>query len=148
MRGLPGLWRFSRAVVHGDGTVFQAIGEARFEPWSREGVAAGATPGARVGISTPLRWREKGELRQRDGEYASSFERELRLVPRGDSWWVQFADGRDFHPVQDGAFLHECGRDTYSGNLDLRADGSFQLTWTVRGPEKSYRMVTEYRRAD
>lgn len=144
MRGLPGLWRFSRAVVHGDGAVFQAIGEARFEPWSRE-VVAGA---AEREVAPPLRWRERGELRQRDGEYASSFERELRLVPRGDSWWVQFADGRDFHPVQDGAFLHECGRDTYSGNLELRADGSFQLTWTVRGPEKSYRMVTKYRRAD
>ena len=170
VRGLPGVWAFTRVVTHEDGTVFpavfpavfEAVGEARFEPgavYAGEGadiagvelagggLAGGGLAGAQDG-ARPLRWRESGELREHGGGYATSFERELRLVPRGDTWWVQFADGRDFHPVLHGDFLHECGRDTYSGNLEIRPDSSFRLTWHVSGPAKRYHMVTEYRRAD
>lgn len=61
---------------------------------------------------------------------------------------VFFPDGRFFHqvPAAGGPAEHWCDPDHYA--VDYAFDGwpEFRATWSVKGPRKSYRMVSVYRR--
>lgn len=61
---------------------------------------------------------------------------------------VYFDDGRFFHqvPAQGGEADHWCDPDHYDVVYDFAAWPRFSAVWVVRGPRKSYRMVSEFRR--
>ncbi|QEW20159.1 hypothetical protein LA6_002353 [Marinibacterium anthonyi] len=61
---------------------------------------------------------------------------------------VHFDDGRFFHqvPPEGGRTGHWCDPDQYDVEYDFADWPAFTTTWQVRGPRKSYRMTTGYRR--
>lgn len=125
---LLGRWMLQRAVAdHRSGSTGSATGVAEFVV-DQAGVACEETG--------DLYWA--GQRRH--------FRRGLLLRPEpGEGWWVQFPDGRRFHPWTEGNFSHFCGADRYAGRLS-RPRGGWQLRWAVLGPLKDYVMVTDYRR--
>jgi hypothetical protein len=97
------------------------------------------------GDADGLRWEESGVLRWAGGEHPVT--RTYLLRERGDGWWVQFEDGRDFHPWRPGAVVtHPCRADVYRGLV--RVDGArIRTCWDVRGPGKEQRLVTRLYRS-
>ncbi|HEY6748371.1 MAG TPA: DUF6314 family protein [Mycobacteriales bacterium] len=87
-----------------------------------------------------LRWDERGTLRWAGVERPVT--RTYLLRERADGWWVDFPDGRPFHPWRPGApVTHPCRADVYSGLV--RVDGDrIRTVWDVRGPAKDQRLVT------
>jgi hypothetical protein len=90
-----------------------------------------------------LRWVESGEVRF--GAHAGPAGRTLAVVPAGDGWAVQFADGRPFHPLDldGGAVEHLCGADRYAGRYRLDGD-TLDVRWHVTGPDKDLEIETTY----
>ena len=74
-----------------------------------------------------------------------------------DGWWVEFSDGRPFHPWAVGeAVTHPCAPDTYVGRIDAAGAGlgapegagveRWTVEWRATGPEKDYVMHTGHSR--
>lgn len=131
-RRLIGAWRFDRTLTD------LATG--------RHGIATGT-----LSITEPdglgLCWYEQGELSWAGTTVPVT--RELRIVPTPSAgeWQVTFADGRPFHPWQPGAVVeHLCGDDEYRGRIDLRGEDEFRVEWTVSGPNKQHRYLTDCHR--
>lgn len=61
---------------------------------------------------------------------------------------VYFEDGRFFHqvPAEGGGAGHWCDPDQYEGMYDFSDWPGFRVIWTVTGPRKDYRSVSEYSR--
>lgn len=95
-----------------------------------------------------LSWEETGRLRV--GRHHGSFSRTYRLAGTAEGWWVQFADGRPFHPWVLGEELrHDCRADRYIGRIQLaEVDRRLVMTtdWAVTGPHKDQRISTVFRR--
>lgn len=92
-----------------------------------------------------LRWDERGELVW--GGVGRPVRRGYLLRERADGWWVEFEDGRDFHPWRPGAVVtHPCRADVYTGLVTVDGD-RVRTLWDVRGPGKDQRLVTRLYRS-
>lgn len=92
-----------------------------------------------------LRWEERGTLTWAGADHP--VRRVYLLRERGDGWWVEFEDGREFHPWRPGAVVsHPCRADVYSGLIDVDGD-RIRTCWDVRGPGKEQRLVTRLYRS-
>jgi hypothetical protein len=92
-----------------------------------------------------LRWEESGTLVW--GGVGRPVRRTYLLRERGDGWWVEFADGRPFHPWRPGvAVTHPCRADVYTGLVTVDGD-RIRTVWDVRGPGKEQRLVTRLYRS-
>lgn len=81
-------------------------------------------------------WSETGTMVRGDGSRIP-VSRELLVEERAEGWMVLFADGREFHPWAPGTqVVHPCGSDLYDGLIDVPGNGSWHVTWHVRGPQK------------
>ncbi|GAB6986027.1 DUF6314 family protein [Nocardioides pyridinolyticus] len=94
-----------------------------------------------------VRWSEEGTMTW--GDRSVPVSRTLYAVLVDDAWWVEFSDGRPFHPWGvDERVTHPCAPDTYVGLIEVggRRDGEPVERWTVEwratGPEKDYVMRT------
>lgn len=135
LAALDGAWRFDRRIDD-------------LASMSGTAVFAADEPGR-------LTYREAGQLRLADGQ---SFQAERRYLfrARADGFAVFFAEAppRLFHDVVlterqriwSGEATHLCGADEYRSRYEFRPDGTFSIHHAVRGPRKSYRMETSYRR--
>ncbi len=91
-----------------------------------------------------LRWEESGTLRWTGVERAVT--RTYLVREHADGWWVEFDDGRLFHPWRPGApVTHPCQADVYTGLVTVDAD-RVRTLWDVRGPGKEQRLVTRLTR--
>ena len=132
-RWLCGAWAVSRVINDGAGR-FQ--GRARFTP----------DPEA----PDTIVWREQGRLRL--GAHDGPAQRTLRIEPAGGGeWWVRFADGRPFHPLDLTAghcdATHFCGPDVYHGRYEIEDGDRFTVTWRITGPRKDDVIASVYDRA-
>jgi uncharacterized protein DUF6314 len=129
MRELVGRWSLARRVAD------RCAG--------RQGTVRGELVIAADGAG--LRWEERGVLRWGGVEYPVS--RAYLLRERGDGWWVEFVDGRPFHPWRPGvAVTHPCRADVYTGLVTVDGD-RVRTLWDVRGPAKAQRLVTRLYRS-
>jgi hypothetical protein len=91
-----------------------------------------------------LRWHERGTLRWAGVDRPVT--RTYRLREHADGWWVEFADGRPFHPWRPGERVtHPCRADVYCGLVTVDGD-TVRTLWDVRGPAKDQRLVTRLTR--
>ena len=87
-----------------------------------------------------VRWSEEGTMSW--GGRSVPVSRTLYAVMVGDAWWVEFSDGRPFHPWQVGERVtHPCAPDTYVGLIEVEAE-RWTVEWRATGPEKDYVMHT------
>ena len=92
-----------------------------------------------------LRWVERGSLVW--GGVGRAVSRAYLLRERADGWWVEFVDGREFHPWRPGAVVtHPCRADVYTGLVTVDGD-RVRTLWDVRGPGKDQRLVTRFYRS-
>ena len=92
-----------------------------------------------------VRWTEAGTMTW--AGHTVPVSRTLYVVRGDDGWWVHFEDGRPFHPWAVGHQVdHPCAPDHYSGLIETEGEpvASWKVTWDAVGPEKDYRMVTDY----
>lgn len=90
-----------------------------------------------------VRWGEEGTMTWA-GHEVPVF-RTLFVVGSGDAWFVEFEDGRPFHPWAVGERVrHLCAPDLYTGLVRLDQDPVERWTveWRATGPEKDYVMTT------
>ncbi len=94
-----------------------------------------------------LLYHERGMLRFAGGAPVLA-ERSYQWSFQDDEVFVAYADGTPFHcfarvgaPV---ATPHLCGEDMYRGLYSFVRFPQWQVTWTVKGPRKNYRSVTQY----
>jgi hypothetical protein len=91
-----------------------------------------------------LRWQEQGTLTWAEADRPVS--RTYLLREHGDGWWVEFADGRPFHPWRPGTpVTHPCRADVYTGLVTVDGD-RIRTLWDVRGPARDQRLVTRFAR--
>jgi len=123
-----GAWHLDRQIHHDDGTTAQFQGTAS---WVPEGDA--------------LLYHERGQL-QIAGQVPLTSEQRYRWYP---DLRVTFDDGRAFHtvPATGGETAHWCDPDQYDVTYDFTNWPAFRVTWNVKGPRKSYRMISAYTRA-
>ena len=109
---------------------------------------------ATLALESPgrVRWSEEGTMTW--GGRSVPVSRTLYAVLVDDAWWVEFSDGRPFHPWGVGERVtHPCAPDTYVGLIEVGVgldgtlpDGKEVERWTVEwratGPEKDYVMHT------
>jgi hypothetical protein len=66
---------------------------------------------------------------------------------------VCFLDGRTLHALhlgegqRESSDVHHCVADVYTGHYRFALPNRFEITMTVRGPQKSYTIGTVYTRA-
>ena len=102
--------------------------------------AAGGS--ATLALESPdrVRWSETGTMTW--GDHVVEVERTLFVVRRGGEWFVEFSDGRPFHPWAVGRPVeHPCAADHYVGLIEVGEDG-WTVEWRATGPEKDYVMTT------
>lgn len=72
--------------------------------------------------------------------------------PDANAIAVLFEDGRPFHRIVLGGSQsrdsHDCAPDRYDGQYDFSRWPDWQARWAVRGPRKTYVMVTRLRPAE
>jgi uncharacterized protein DUF6314 len=109
----------------------------------RQGTVSGVLTVSADGAG--LRWDERGTFTWGGVERPVTRAYLLREWP--DGWWVEFTDGRPFHPWRPGAVVtHPCRADVYTGLVTV--DGARMRTcWDVRGPGKEQRLVTRFYRS-
>jgi hypothetical protein len=94
---------------------------------------------------TSLTWVESGVLDT--GGQQVSFRRHLTLAATAAAtWWVNFSDGRPFHPfVLDQELRHHCGQDLYLGRITRpTARTTWKTVWHAHGPRKDFTSTTIY----
>ena len=92
-----------------------------------------------------LRWHESGEMTWAGRTFPAT--RTLRASCRGKEWWLDFADGRPFHPWRPGEWVtHPCAADTYRGRVEIGNEDRWRITWEVTGPAKDQLLITRLRR--
>lgn len=64
--------------------------------------------------------------------------------------FVAYDDGAPFHSfslaADHAATPHLCGDDLYTGTYSFVGFPDWQVTWSVKGPRKDYRSITQYTR--
>ncbi|MEO0957096.1 MAG: DUF6314 family protein [Pseudomonadota bacterium] len=129
-RYFRGGWSMRRIIEDVvDGVIGEFWGEAQFEP-DDEGLLC----------------REEGVLRFR-GQDLHADRGSLWRFPSPGEVEVRYLDGRPFHsfPLARPTAEHLCGDDIYQVHYTFGA-GAWSSVWSVSGPNKSYRMMTDYRR--
>ncbi|MEL6682144.1 MAG: DUF6314 family protein [Pseudomonadota bacterium] len=100
-------------------------------------------------IDGGLRYAEQGVLVFAGGAPIKA-ERSYLWHFEADEVHVAHADGAPFHSFMLGgdpeATPHHCGEDLYRGIYSFVRFPDWQVTWTVKGPRKNYRSVTQYTR--
>lgn len=92
-----------------------------------------------------IAWHEEGTLRWNGSRTPISRDYQLRHTDEG--WWMEFADGRAFHPWRPGHWVsHPCAADVYDGLVSITGPDSWRTLWDVRGPDKSQRIITRLTR--
>ncbi|MBZ5739197.1 DUF6314 family protein [Nocardioides mangrovi] len=93
-----------------------------------------------------VRWSEEGTMTWAGRSVPVSRTLHVVRTGAGDTGWeVRFSDGRLFHPWSVGAEVdHPCAPDHYRGRVETEGDpvDRWTVTWTARGPQKDYTMVT------
>ncbi|MEX0371191.1 MAG: DUF6314 family protein [Tateyamaria sp.] len=122
-----GVWRIDRTIEHTQAPTARFEGEATWHP-----------------VADGYDYRESGVLTV-PGSAPMHAERRYHWA---NDFSVFFDDGRFFHkvPASGGQAVHWCDPDTYTVDYDFALWPEFQVIWTVRGPKKSYRMVSRYAR--
>ncbi|MEM6355918.1 MAG: DUF6314 family protein [Pseudomonadota bacterium] len=129
-RYFRGGWSMRRIIEDVvDGVIGEFWGEAQFEP-DDEGLLC----------------REEGVLRFR-GQDLHADRGSLWRFPSPGEVEVRYLDGRPFHsfPLARPTAEHLCGDDIYQVHYTF-GGGAWSSVWSVSGPNKSYRMMTDYRR--
>ena len=91
-----------------------------------------------------VRWSETGTMTW--GDRAVEVGRTLFVVRTAEQWWVEFSDGRPFHPWAVGRPVeHPCTPDHYVGLIEVDGAG-WTVEWRATGPEKDYVMTTVHSR--
>lgn len=138
---LQGSWTLRRRVAdRSTGLVGTVAGELRITveaghvAWTETGRFEWTHPGPVPGQWLPRR--------------SAPIRRELRLAPVDGQWWMQFADGRAFHPWRPGRPVdHPCAADHYRGLVQIDLDGrGMRTVWDVTGPTKEQRLITRLTR--
>lgn len=126
-----GLWQLVRRIEQDDAPDADLRGTATLHP-------------NEAGMS----YREAGRLRVGDQPPINAERRYIWRSRPGGVIEVLFEDGRPFHRIDpdDPQDRHWCDPDMYAVSYDFSAWPDWSSTWQVRGPRKSYRMVSEYRR--
>jgi hypothetical protein len=74
-----------------------------------------------------------------------TFSRAYRMRRVNDDWWVNFADGRPFHPWRPTDWVdHPCRGDVYRGLVTFAGPDAWQTEWQLRGPSKEQRITTQF----
>lgn len=122
-----GTWRIERDIIPAQGAPARFEGEGVWR-WEGADLAYAESGMLRVAGATPMR----AERRYR---WAADMA-------------VYFEDGRFFHnvPTTGGRALHFCDPDTYVVDYYFARWPVFEVTWTVKGPRKSYRMTSLFTR--
>lgn len=140
-RELLGTWTLRRRVVdrvtglvgtvHGTLEISQSAGSLL---WAEAGRFVWRMPAPGAGHWEPVR--------------SAEVSRSLRLAPADGQWWMQFADGRPFHPWRPGQEVeHPCGADLYRGGVATdRGSTRMRTIWDVSGPDTDQRLVTRLTR--
>ncbi|WP_299292612.1 DUF6314 family protein [uncultured Tateyamaria sp.] len=120
-----GSWTLSRSITPAQGAPARFEGEARLSR-TADGAAYAEAGVLYLEGAAPM----KAERRYRWAEDLSVF----------------FEDGRFFHkvPAMGGRTTHFCDPDTYTVDYDFSAWPVHTVRWTVKGPRKSYVMVSRY----
>lgn len=120
---------------------------------------AGDTSGHLTGIATftsaqegeVMNYAEAGELSY-GGQAPMSAERRYTWRNADGQIDVLFDDGRPFHCIKLGRLMphdnHFCDPDLYHVSYDFTGWPVWRAIWRVIGPNKNYRMVSEYSRVD
>jgi uncharacterized protein DUF6314 len=92
-----------------------------------------------------LAWFESGVLNWAGQQLEVT--RRLRINDVAGSYWVQFADGRAFHPWSPGSWVtHPCSLDLYRGLISIDGSDRFRITWQVTGPTKDHTITSRLHR--
>jgi hypothetical protein len=92
-----------------------------------------------------LSWYEQGTVLWGGRRFA--FSRTYALAQGPDGWWVDFADGRPFHPWRPGLWVeHPCGPDLYRGLVTVEDADHWSTVWEVTGPQTDERISTRLTR--
>lgn len=141
---LEGEWCVERRFEGSYGGAF--TGKANFAPEADE-------------LQT-YRYTEQGELTDSEGQTFDAkqsylyrlAEGKLQVLKREASDWMVMHD-LEFVVEDDGgkataSHVHLCGQDHYAGTyrIDLAAE-AWEVTYTVSGPKKDYRISSEYERS-
>ncbi len=103
---------------------------------------------AEPAVPDRIRWSEQGTMLWTDSGAGTPVSRTLWLCRRDAGWLVIFDDGHDFHPWLVGMPLHHlCGRDDYTGRIDVLDADHWITRWTATGPAKDYTIETRLSRA-
>lgn len=98
-----------------------------------------------------LRYEEEGKLSYA-GQSPMTATRVYLWEADDDGIDVSFEDGRAFHRIALDRQMpddnHHCDPDFYHVSYDFSAWPVWRTAWRVVGPEKDYRMISEYRRAE
>lgn len=96
-----------------------------------------------------LHYNERGTLRFAGGAPVLA-ERRYRWIFEENDVRVTHDDDTPFHSFArvgaSEATPHLCGADMYNGTYAFARFPDWQVTWTVKGPRKDYRSVTQYTR--
>ena len=129
-----GAWVLERRILHEDAPDAEFRGSARFHP-----------------DGDGLLYEERGLMKIDGHRPVSAQRRYLWREGQGGMIEVLFDDGRAFHSILPGAMdeaqaSHWCDPDMYEVHYRFGQWPDWIATWKVRGPRKSYRMVSTYRR--
>ncbi len=126
-----GAWVLERRILQDDGEDARFRGSARFSE-DKGGLA----------------YEEKGLIKLGTSRPVSAQRRYLWRLGESGRIEVFFEDGRAFHVIdpEDPTDSHECDPDTYKVAYRFGQWPEWISTWHVTGPDKSYRMVSTYRR--
>jgi hypothetical protein len=92
-----------------------------------------------------IAWLEQGTLLWNGSRLP--FSRSYWLRRGDDGWWVDFPDGRPFHPWRPGDWVeHPCGEDSYHGLFSVAGPDEWHTEWDVRGPTTTQRITTRLSR--
>ncbi|MCH8474000.1 MAG: DUF6314 family protein [Opitutales bacterium] len=136
-----------------------ALPEFRLEGWTGENCwMSGEGKG---------HWRQEGETWSLEEKGTCRMKEEGKENPFWNRWVFRPKSGGIYEvaharrgepqdlvllkPASEGRWVseekHLCGQDEYSSEVELGA-GEVVMTWKVRGPEKDYRLVRRYWRAE
>ncbi|MEM9435029.1 MAG: DUF6314 family protein [Pseudomonadota bacterium] len=132
-----GLWRLARGIE------------------DRRAAQQGTLIGEAVFTSDPdpescLRYEETGALSYAGQSPLNASRRYVWRAAKEHSIEVLFDDGRPFHTISRDRLMpdatHHCAPDMYYVSYDFTGWPDWSSSWRVLGPQKDYRMRSEYSR--
>lgn len=135
---LEGVWKVQREFKGSYRGEF--TGQATFEP--------------QAGEPSAYEYAEQGELTDAEGKRFDARQRyryrltegQVQVLKQEDSDWIVM-HSLDFE-MEDGiataAHVHLCGQDNYATVYRIDFSGFWEISYTVNGPKKDYRISTVY----